>query len=439
MPEQITYVNVEPLWRRLVLIVPFAAALLGAWYGVRWCIGNTMADYAPDRATAATALRLAPRDPVVHLKLARFSRISFLPEEIPATLAHYEEAARLSPNDYRLWMEYGAALWDAGDGEAGIRALRRAIGLAPHYARPRWHLGNTLLREGRLEEAFTELRRAGDADTTLRPQIFNMAWQVYGGDLPQILAAVGNSPQARGQLAQYLIGLGRLEDAERLWAGLSASEKQEQQEAGAALLRALFSRRQYHAALRVQRDLRAEGASPESILNGGFESDIGPAGVDQFDWQVTSPTPPQFAQVAIDPRTGHSGRSLRIAFNATSNLDFKNVSLLVLVAPSARYRLSFYARTENLKSASTLLTAVLDSTSEPAALLGASAPLAVGTSDWQPVSIEFTTGPRTEAITVALSRPACPGEMCPIFGKVWYDDFDLQRLGGTTAAGARRS
>jgi hypothetical protein len=43
---------------------------------------------------------------------------------------------------------------------------------------------------------------------------------------------------------------------------------------------------------------------------------------------------------------------------------------------------------------------------------------------------------------VRLRRVPCPEEACPIFGKIWYDDFNLQRAGtnaGTpaTAAGDR--
>ncbi len=98
--------------------------------------------------------------------------------------------------------------------------------------------------------------------------------------------------------------------------------------------------------------------------------------------------------------------------------------------PSTRYRLTFFARTEELKSAATLYTTVLDGSAGGVAL-GSSAPVASGTHDWQPATIEFTTGPRTQSVLVRLSRAGCADGVCPIFGKIWYDDFDLQRAAGS--------
>ena len=47
MAEQIAYINVRPVWARAPLVLLAAAVLVVAWYGVRWGIGNTMADTAP--------------------------------------------------------------------------------------------------------------------------------------------------------------------------------------------------------------------------------------------------------------------------------------------------------------------------------------------------------------------------------------------------------
>ncbi|MGH9901694.1 MAG: hypothetical protein ACRD68_07760, partial [Pyrinomonadaceae bacterium] len=125
------------------------------------------------------------------------------------------------------------------------------------------------------------------------------------------------------------------------------------------------------------------------------------------------------------PRSGQ--RSLRIVFNAPSALGFDNVSQLVPVEPQARYRLEFWVRTQGLKSASTLVTTVSDS-AEPARPLATSSAVPPGTNDWQQVGFEFTTLAKTEAVTVRINRAPCAEDMCPIFGLVWYDNFNLQRI-----------
>lgn len=443
MAEQIALIRMRPVWARVPLALVALLALGASWYAVRWGIGDTMAEYAPvsyERdptaafETAESAVRLAPTDPLSHLMLARLYRVGFDPEELPRALEEYERAASLAPNDYLIWMEMGRARAASGDAEGGVAALRRAVALAPNYAEPRWHLGNALLRAGRADEAFVELRRAADADPEkYRPQAFNLAWQVYDQNMPRVIEAVGTTPAARAQLVGVLIGRARLDDAVAVWSSLSAQEKRAQPDAGGAVARALYERRQYHRALQVlgEAGLAGQGESLGTISNAGFESDIELPGKQFFQWQVS---PTAGTQVALDARTAHGGRrSLRLLFNVSGRIDFRNVWQTVAVEPSTRYRLTYFVRTDDLKSAATLATFISDAASETTAL-GQSAPVPAGTNDWQQAAVDFTTGAQTEAVVVRLVRAGCPDESCPIYGKIWYDDFDLQRSGGRTAA-----
>jgi len=437
MAEQVSLINVRAAWRKALLIIPAALALVGAWYGVRWCAGATLAEYARDRSAAEAATRLAPQNPNSHLRLARLRRAAFLPEELTAALADYERAAALAPHDYLVWAELGRARGEAGDSAGAVEALRRAAELAPNYAQPRWHLGNALLRAGRVEEAFAELRRAADADPSLRPQVFNLAWQLFDQDLPRVVEAVGRTTRARAQLVGVLVGRGQLEEAVNVWSGLGAEGWRAERETGEALARALQERKQFRRALQVLTEAGAatdggEAVVAEKVSNGGFESEIGQAGKRLTGWQVAPSS--SGVKLTLDPRGAHGGaRSLCVTFNATTQVDFGHVLQFVVVEPGARYRLSFYVRTEELRSAATPFAQVLDASAAQPAQLGASEPVAPGTSAWQQVSFEFAAGPRTEAVIVRLARAGCPDGLCPIFGKIWYDDFDLQRTAGRAA------
>ena len=428
--EQVKHISLEAGWRRALLLLPVAATVLAVVFVVRWCMGNTLAEYPPDVATVRTAARLAPGDPQVHYTLAVLARRSFEPDELAESLRRYEQAAALSPNDYRLWQELGRARGQAGDTAGGERALRHSVALAPHYAMPRWYLGNLLLRAGRTEEAFTELRGAAELHPDLRQQVFALAGQVFGADTRRIAEVAGTNAAMRAQLAEYFVRQKRADEALQVWAAMGADEQRAQAGAGTTLLRALLDSGRAHAALEVFRGIAPEAAEPVAVgrvTNGGFESEVNTSGANPFGWSVQQS--PQ-AQAALDARGGRGGgRALRLNFSARAAAAYNGLSQLVAVEPGARYRLEFFVRTEELKSVSTLVTEVVDPSTPERRVLAASAPVAAGTNDWQPVTVEFAAPARAEAVVVRLSRVACREELCPIFGRIWYDDFSLQRLG----------
>jgi tetratricopeptide (TPR) repeat protein len=433
MKDQIKTIELGAAWGRVLLLVPVALLLLGVWYGVRWCVGNTMAEWLPDINAAYAAARLAPDDPQAHFTIARLRERSFLPEELPEAARHYEEAARLSPNDFRFFMELGRVRGLVGDVRGSETALRRAVELAPTYPEPRWYLGNSLLRQGRTEEAFAELRRAGEASPgKFLPQVIELSWRFYDADVPAVLRAVGNSVAARGQLMEYLINLKRLDDARQLWEGFDAEQRKQHAATGEKLLLRFLEAKRFHDVLAMHQELSATAgtptaAAPERLTNGGFESAVGAPGRNPFEWQVV---PLAGVQMGLDERVRQEGgRSLRVAFNSANTLTFRNISQFVTVEPQTRYRLEYYVRREDLKGEATLVTEVVDA-GQPDRVLAAAPPLAAGSADWQAVTLDFTTAPATQALTLRIISPLCPVATCPIFGKVWYDNFNLQRLGG---------
>jgi hypothetical protein len=422
---------------RALLIVTVALVLLGAWCGARWYIGNTLAEFAPDvdeggvEATRS-AMKFAPGDPLVYLVAGNLEKRTLDASRMPEAVRLYEQAVRLSPNDYRLWLELGRAREQAGDTPGGEKALRRAIELAPAYAYPHWYLGNLLLRAGRTDEAFTELRGAAQSNpAAFRSLIFDAAWNIYDKDVKAIEGVVGESAGTRAQLAAFLATHARAEDAVRLWTSLSPAEKKEERKTGEDLLRALFDKKQYRAAQELARDLGVEsGESVGRFANSGFENVISSPGASIFGWQIN---PVAQTEVAVDSSQHHSGlRSLRIIFNGFAKSGYYNITQLVVVEPATRYRFTGYVRTQDLKSGGAPLIEVASTADNK--VLGTSEAFPLGRNDWQQVTIEFSTPADTEAVYVRTNRAFC-GDVCPIFGIIWYDDFNLERLGQAGGAG----
>jgi hypothetical protein len=325
-------------------------------------------------------------------------------------------------------MDLGRAREQAGDAAGGELALRRARELAPNYVMPRWYLGNLLLRAGREEESFVELRGAAESDPTLRGPIFASVWSIFDGDVGRVTEAIAGSTSVRGELVTYLLAQKRTDDALKLWSTLSPEDRRAQRAAGDALVETLLAGKRINAALSVYHETAADAAHivAGQITNGGFEDDASAAGKRPFDWSVT---PVAQAQTGLDPNARHSGaRSLRVSFNAPSSIQYANVVQLVAVEPGARYRLEFFVRTESLKSVATLVVDVIGA-KQGGAALATSAPAPTGTNEWQQVVSEFTVPQDADGVLLVIRRQPCKDDACPIFGKIWYDDFSLQRVG----------
>ena len=432
MAEDLIQIDSGKAITRVAIVIVLLLALFGSWIVVRAYIGSTMAEYfASDDGglgSSRTAVRLAPRDPFTHWKLAAIMERKLPADQLPIAVTEYEKAVSLSPNDYRFWMDFGVALEHAGQVERAEKALRHSVELAPSYAYPRWYLGNLLLRSGRYEEAFTELRRASESDVSFQPQLFNAAWAVFSDDTESLKKAVGSTATARAGFAQYLIGFQKFDDGIRLWKSLSEPEMRANREAGDAIVKALVAVQRYHEAASVSNDLvpaqihSAEG----TFVDGSFESGLGYHDASIFGWKVTSTSQ---AQIGIDPAQGYgSDRSLRILFQVRANLDSINVSQLVPVAPDTQYDLEYAIRTNKVVTADPPVVAIVDEIDGK--VLATSPAAGIDTNDWKVEKFSFKTGPKTQAVTMRIQRASCaPEAMCPIYGTIWYDNFNLKRRG----------
>jgi len=420
-----------------LLLLPAVCALFGSWFVVRWYVGNTMAEYASsgdERAVemARVATRWAPGDPFTHWRLASLEDKVFSLNGLADAVREYQLAVTLSPNDYRYWMELGRALESSGDIAGGEKALRRAVDLAPAYSHPRWHYGNLLVRVGKMDEGFVQLARAAGADEAMGPPVFNLAWQIFGGDVDQIARVACPSLPVRMQFAIYLVKQARFADAIRIWRTINPAERKDVRAFNEEFLNALLSARQFRAALKVMREVEPDvnKPAPEQFWNGGFESDLAQGASNIFSWTIDSKSQ---ARMGIDTKARSGHGSLRIVFNAPTKLDAIPLSQTVVVEPGTHYQIEFYVRTEDLTSGAAPFISIFDATTNIG--LASSLPASTGTNDWQRMTLDFKTSPTCDGVILKVSRGSCEKEqVCPIFGTIWYDDFSLQRVRGPGSA-----
>jgi tetratricopeptide (TPR) repeat protein len=418
---------------RVVLLVLLLVAGVWSYYVVRWYIGNTLAEYFnPAEGSldiANRAVSMAPNDPMTHWRIAQMSQRNLPLDQQAKAVAEYEKAVSLSPYDYRYWMTLGTALEQVGEPVRAEEALRRAVALAPSYSYPHWYLGNLLLRNARYDEAFAELQRASVADPELQSQLFNLVWEVYADDFEAVKKALGPNPASRANFALYLVNRKLYEQALRLWNTLSIDEKISTKNTGAEMIGVLISNYRFHNAVEVWNGISDEKyhSGAGQVFDGGFEAlvEYGPNTV--FGWQIVNS---QQFQIGIDPNRSHSGsRSLRLVFQARSDLNGTIMSQLVPVQPNTTYDLECYFSTDKLDTGSGPQIQIIDATSNGE--LGVSTAAPGGTSQqWKPVNVSFKTGDKTEAVVLKIIRLSCGTEeapVCPIFGSIWYDDFSFKR------------
>jgi tetratricopeptide (TPR) repeat protein len=406
-------------------ITGIAFCIFCLWMAARAGLSRLYSNYAANTArmdVADAAIALSPSDPESHLARAMLLKGE---NRLDEAILEFEQSAAHRPKDYVLWLELGIARDQAEDEEGAESALKEAVALAPTYAEPHWQLGNVLLRGGRMDEGFQEMRLAAESNHAFLPQLIDLAWNLYRADVPLVEQAIRPQTDAsRLALARFAARQGKAADGARIFRAIENISEEDRR----AFLNDLLAAKEFNVAHEVWLSVagRDEGHSETGFTDGGFEGQIK---LDEpgFGWQIDKN--PQALKLSLDTARPHNGsNSLRLYWSGDSNPASNIITQTVLVEPGARYRLSFASRSEELVTGGLPLLVVLDANARDTTQLAESDALSEKSTPWQERSFEFVTGKETQAVLVVLRRRSCGGGPCPIFGRLWLDDFSLQKL-----------
>ncbi len=420
--EQIKFISSRNIFGRVFLAFALLLTLLFGWFSVSWMVGSMMAELASPsdfnaQATAQTALNLSPSDPATNW----LSATAVKDDKI--ALKTYEKIVQLSPNDFRWWIELGRTREQLEDFAGSEKAFLQAVEIAPNYSFPHWQLGNFYLRRGDEKKAFGEFQKSAAGSFEYRDQVFSTLWEFYDKDTAKLEQIVVDNPQAKASLAKFYAVKERAIDSLRIWNTLTNEQKTENKIFSELILQAFYEKKFYRTAVEFASGLGKESeAKAETVQNGGFESPIKDAAETLFGWRYT---PTEKFDVKLDSSSKKEGnRSLRLLFTGFANVEIKNLRQYVTVESGKRYRLTFWLRTENLKSAGTPNLEVANANDDK--VITSTNPFPTGTNDWQQLKLDFTAPTNTEAVELRTGRGFC-GNNCPIFGSVWYDGFVIGR------------
>lgn len=369
-------------------------------------------------AAADRAVALLPGDAEAHS--ARGDVLQSI-EDYPQAQDEFTRAVQLRPRDYFLWLLLGVMRDQNQDQEGALRALGQSVALAPSYAPPRWQSGNLLLRMGRPDQAFIELRRAANSNPTLWPNVIDLAWGVYGHDPGVVISVLQPETDiARMALALFFARHNQSAAALEQFRSTRALPGTSTE----SLLEALLQTGAFAEAYEVWARMHSLPlTSAAGVRDGGFEETI-TVGQSGFGWQI--PTGVPNVAMSVDEGERQNGnRSLRIDFRGNSNPTSPLLTQLILVKPLTRYHVGVFALSKEFVSAADPVITLVDASDPKSTVLVQSPPLRSDPKVWREFAIDFTTNAGTRAITVRVARQPCANDPCPAFGTLWLDSFSM--------------
>lgn len=428
MTSRFPQINYSTLANRyyppLIAVAIGLLCLWGMWNAGRAGVARLFSRYQGWPALTNKGANLSPSDPEVRFG---YGVALWRAGQHDEAVKQFEWASALRPRHYHLWLELGRMRSQAGDQQGALAAFREAVRRAPYYAQPRWQLGNVLLSMKRRDEAFAELRRAAASDPNLLPSVIDLAWDAYGEDARAVKQAV--QPQTTAThlaLARFFANQGETIEAANLFRAAGDAADQDRH----TLLKELVDAKRFSESYTLWASGRDDSNGTRqsglgTVTDGGFETEID-ADEPGFGWQLARDVATvRFSRDNNEPGSGT--HSLRVDWNGASHPWTSVVSQLVLVEPKVRYRLSFMARTEKVVTGGLPVVTVIDANRD-GHTLAQTEPLSSDTSGWQKHTVELVTSDETHAVRIIIQRQSCPSEPCPIFGRVWFDAFSLQKL-----------
>jgi tetratricopeptide (TPR) repeat protein len=420
----------NPTRRKVAIALAVAVVAWLSYAGVNHSLASHYgASSNPD--DWARASQIEPANAENWYRLGRYRQLDFDHSDLPLAVSYYRRAVQLDPRSAFYKLDLASALEMTGNDAEVEKYFRAAQQNYPISAEVSWRYGNFLLRQQRLPEAYAEIHRAVAVDSKLTPLAVSRAWR-SNPDVRVLLDQVlPKTPEGDWEALSFLVEAQQAAAALAVWDHLIAQKPSIEWGKLFAFTDMLLSQDHFDEAGSVWRqavatDRALPPASPAGslVFDGGFENDLPGGG---FGWRQRDVPGADFD---FDADEKHSGsRSARIAFDGTQNLSYEQLYQWVLVAPATRYRFRGFLRTDQISTDSGMRFEVRD----PRRIkdLDVLTPNETGTQPWTLEEVEFTTGPQTHLILIAVRRMPSARLDNKIKGTVWVDDVAVLPTGAS--------
>jgi tetratricopeptide (TPR) repeat protein len=372
------------------------------------------------------ATHLEPDDARNWYLFGRYWQFNLEDSDTQQAIRAYKIAASLDSHSADTWLGLGSAYESLGDLASARDAFLHAKKSYPLSAEVSWQYGNFLLRQGELQSAFSEMRRAVEADPKRGAEAFSRALRAEP-DVDQILNHV--LPPNRDVYVVVIwdqITDGQTDIALQVWDRLIAIHPQLPLGYVFPLIKALRSNKRITDARRVwdqavvvagMADLQGP---PGSVLwDGGFESGVNGGG---YSWLF--PEGLRNVQIGIDAQEKHSGNhSLRLTFDGKSIVSSTDICHYVPVSPSTSYRFSAWVKTRAITTDQGVRFQLRSLGTQDSSV--AATPELHGSEPWTHIEMLWSSGIDVQEVQVCLVRFLSDQLENKIKGTIWVDDIAL--------------
>lgn len=416
-------IKLSLITQRILLIAFGLIVFLLVVFSAIWFFANSISKRVFQKEVAQFAVTLAPNDPQTHFASGLLLEQSSELTDLPKSLAEYEKAVALSPNNYLLWLAYGKSLERNGKRDKAEQALLKALELAPNYSEVHWVFGNILIRQEKNSDGFAAVRKAVDSNAKYANPAAGVAWDVFEGEINEIKSAIGDSIPVKASLAVLLANQERYNESVEVWKSIPENaRKSEFSKDAKKLMKVMLDAKKYRAALVIGSDIGDEvsaDASIGSVTNGGFENVVSSDKKSIYNWKIADGGHPKIGLNIERKRSGE--KSLAVIFSSPLSKEFRNVSQKIAVESETKYEFKAFYRS-TLETNAGVRWEIVDLQS---GRILAETSAAIQADDWRALTANFSTGNETEGIEIRLVREKCTSTDCSVSGTIWFDDVSI--------------
>src|SRR5229473_4291257 len=306
--------------RGVLVAASCVVAAILSYFSIR----NALAAHYAGLQTAEAyerAIHLEPADPRNWYLLGRYWQYNLEDPDAGRAIHSYLSALSLNPSSSEIWLDLATAYESESNLVAARDAFLHAKKVYPLSAEVSWRYGNFLLRQGELESAFAEMRRAVEVDPKRAAEAFSRSLRVGSNIETTIDHVLPPISEAYLDVIWDQTTDGHTGNALRVWDRLASLHPHLSLQDSFSLVGALMTEKRIAEASRVWDQavlfagLTDLQSPPGSILwDGGFESGVTAGG---FSWLFSEGF--RGAQISIDTQEKHSGNhSFRLTFDGKS-------------------------------------------------------------------------------------------------------------------------